>query len=100
MENEVQTVPLAAYESQAQRDHMTMRYIIIGWCISVVVMAFIGLVMFSYEEQTITETTTETIERVAEADHQGNAVVGDGDISIGDSTSDGYEDQDNDNDYA
>lgn len=93
MNEEVQMVPLAAYESQAQHFHQTMRYMIIGWVITVALFVWLGIVMASYEEEVVTETTTETIERVAEADHQGNAVVGDGDISIGDSTSNGYEDQ-------
>lgn len=90
MNNEVQMVPLTALESQAQRDHQTMRYMAIGWCISIVITVFCGMVMMSYEET----TETETVERYAEASYQGNAIVGDGDVSIGDSTANGYEDED------
>ena len=95
MNEEVQMVPLTALESQAQRDHQTMRYLALGWCITLALAVFSMLCMASYEEEVVTET--ETIERYAEASYQGNAIVGDGDISIGDSTANGYEDEDYDN---
>lgn len=91
MTNEVEMVPLAAHEAQCERFAKIIRYMIVGWTITAVTLAFMLLISFSYEEEVVTET--ETIQRIAEADHLGNAIVGDGDISIGDSTANNYEDE-------
>lgn len=36
---EVQMVPAVAYESMVERSRRTIRYIVIGWAVSVVAMA-------------------------------------------------------------
>lgn len=101
---DVETVPLAAYESQASRFARIIKYLIIGWAVSMVAFGLVLVISLSYTEEVITETETvsdtQTLERVAQADNQGNAIVGDGDISIGDSTSNtnSYENDDADED--
>lgn len=101
--NEVPCVPLAAFESQAERALHEKKLLIIGWAISMVMMCLVLIFAISYTEEVVeeTETVTEThtLERVAEADNQGNAIVGDGDITIGNSESNGYSNSnDNEND--
>ena len=59
MNDEVQMVPLTALESQAQRDHQTMRYLALGWCITLALAVFSMLCMASYEVEAV-ETTEET----------------------------------------
>lgn len=94
--NELETVSLAAYEALASRMTRIIRYLIMGWAISMCAMGLVLVISLSYTEEVVTETTTETqtLEKVAQADNQGNAIVGDGDISIGDSTSNADENQD------
>lgn len=83
---DVETVPLAAYESQASRFARIIKYLIIGWAVSMVAFGLVLVISFSYSEEVVTETQTETYEQYAHADNQGNAIIGDGDNSIGDST--------------
>lgn len=91
MNEEVQIVPLTALESQAQRDHQTMRYMAIGWCISIVITVFMSAVAvccaLSYEEE-----LTETVEATQTAEDNGSNYFAGGDIN-GYATS-GQEDDD------
>lgn len=104
MEDNVQTIPLAAYESQGTSFRRIIKWLIMGWAISMVAMGLVLVISMSYTEEVITETETvtdtQTLERVAQADNQGNAIVGDGDISIGNSESNtnGVEDDDTNDD--
>lgn len=88
----VESVSLAAYEAQAERNVRTVKYMALGWVVTTIALCLALMVCLSYSEEVVTETTTETteetqtLERVAQADNQGNAIVGDGDITIGDST--------------
>lgn len=99
-ENKVEMVSLAAYESQGTSFRRIIKWLIMGWAISMVAMGLVLVISMSYTEDVVTETTTETYERYAQADNQGNAIIGDGDNSIGDSTynanGNGNEDDQND----
>lgn len=80
MNEEVVMVPLAAYESQAQHFHQTMRYMIIGWVITVALFVWLGIVMTSYEEETL-ETVETTVEQAA--DNSGANYFANGDLTNG-----------------
>lgn len=88
----VESVSLAAYEMQAERNVRTIKYFVLGYVLTAIAFCLTLVICLSYTEEVVTETTTETteetqtLERVAQADNQGNAIVGDGDITIGDST--------------
>lgn len=83
MEN-VEMVSLAAYESQGSRFMRIIRWLVLGWMLSMVAWGLAFVICTSYAEEVVTET--ETYEQFAHADNQGNAIIGDGDNSIGDST--------------
>lgn len=100
MQDEIQSVPLAAFESQGERHTRQIMYMALGWAASVIALCMLCVISISYTEEVVTETETttetQTLERVAQADNQGNAIVGDGDISIGDSNSTTNNNKDND----
>lgn len=81
-------IPLAAHESAMTRAHKVVKWVIIGWAATAIVL---GAVIFCYAnaeyELTTETTTTETTstEQNADSGDNGNAIVGDGDITIGNS---------------
>lgn len=85
---EVQTVPLVVYDSAMAREHRLMRWLVVGWAVTALVL---GAIIFCYanaEYEVVTDTTTTettTTEQNADSGDNGNAIVGDGDITIGDS---------------
>ena len=87
---DVQTVPLAAYESMTTRLCRIIRWIIIGWAISMAAMGLVLVISLSYSEEVVTETMTNEVTQ--EADEHGNNTFAGGDYygSQTDSTSDGY----------
>lgn len=91
----VESVSFAAYEAQAERNVRTIKYMVLGWVITVIALCLAMVLCFSEETLTAETTETQTLERVAEADNQGNATVGDGGITIGDSTRTADDSQDN-----
>ena len=74
---ELQTVPLAAYESLSTRLCRIIRWIITGWAISVVAMGLIIVLSISYSDEVITETMTNEVEQ--EADDYGSNTFAGGD---------------------
>lgn len=84
MESDVTTVPLAAYESLATRMTRIIKYMIIGWALSMVAMGLVLVISFSYSEEVMTETVTQ------EADDYGSNTFAGGDYY--DSETDSYED--------
>lgn len=81
---ELQTVPLVLHESAMAREHRLMRWLVVGWAVTALVL---GAIIFCYanaEYEVVTETTTtETTTQSADSGDSGNAIVGDGDITIG-----------------
>ena len=72
---EVQTIPLAAYESMSSRLCRIIRWILTGWALSVVAMGLVIVLTLSYSEEVVTETT----EVAQEADDYGNNTFAGGD---------------------
>lgn len=81
---EIQTVPLAAYESMSSRLCRIIRWIVTGWALSMVAMGLVLVISLSYSEEVMTETVTQ------EADDYGYNTYAGGDY-FG-STADSYED--------
>ena len=59
--NEIQTIPLTAHESECTRLHKTIKWLIIGWAVSVLLLVSLcySFAFSEYETTTTTETTTE-----------------------------------------
>lgn len=61
---DMQYVPFAAYEAQAERNVRAIKYMSIGWVFSVVVLVMALVVALSYqidtEDELVTTTTTTT----------------------------------------
>lgn len=83
---DVQMIPLAAHESAMAQSNRLIRWLIVCWAVSMLVM---GAVIYSYANaeweyttETVTTETT-TTEESADSGDYGNAIVGDGDITIG-----------------
>lgn len=57
---ELQTVPLVLHESAMAREHRIMRWLVVGWAVTALVL---GAIIFCYanaEHEVTTETATET----------------------------------------
>lgn len=72
---EIQTVPLAAYESLSSRMFRIIKYGAICWAISMIAMGLVIVISFSYTEEVVTETT----EVAQEADDYGSNTFSGGD---------------------
>lgn len=59
---EVQTVPLAAYEAQAERTVRMVKYMSVGWVATVLALIFVILCVIFYSE-----VETEAVEEVQES---------------------------------
>lgn len=81
----VETVPLAAYESQASRFSRIIKWLIMGWAISVVALGLVLVISLSYTEDVVTETVTQ------EADNYGSNTYAGGDYYDGEADDYGYE---------
>lgn len=90
--DEVQTVPLAAYESMSSRLCRIIRWIVTGWALSMVAMGLVLVISLSYSEEVVTETMTNEVSQ--EADDYGSNTFAGGDYydSQTDGTADSYED--------
>lgn len=61
MSEELETIPLAAYEAQASRFTRIIKYLIFGWVVSVVALGLVLVISLSYSDEVITETTSSEI---------------------------------------
>lgn len=84
---DVQMIPLAAHESAMARDHKVIKWLVIGWAASMLMM---GAVIYSYANaeweyttETTTTETTETYETSADSGDGGVAFAGEGDLTVG-----------------
>lgn len=57
----VESVSFAAYEAQAERNVRTIKYMVLGWVISVVALCLAMVLCLSYTDEVVTETTTSEI---------------------------------------
>ena len=89
---DIETVPLAAYESLSTRLTRIIKYLIMGWALSMIAMGLVLVISFSYSEEVMTETITNEVEQ--EADESGSNTFTGGDYYGGqtDSQTDGNED--------
>lgn len=89
----IETVPLAAYESQASRFSRIIKWLIMGWAISVVALGLVLVISLSYSEEVVTETTTHEVAQ--EADNYGSNTYAGGDYydsqADGNNYSNGYD---------
>lgn len=83
---DVQMVPLAAYESLSSRLCRIIKWIITGWAITAVALGLVVVISLSYSEEVMTETVTQ------EADDYGYNTYAGGDYYG--STTDSYENDD------
>lgn len=84
MGDDIQTVPLAAYESLSSRLCRIIKWLVMGWTLTAIALGLVLVISFSYSEEVMTETVTQ------EADDYGSNTYAGGDYY--DSTTDGYED--------
>lgn len=84
---DVQTVPLAAYESMTTRLCRIIRWLITGWALSMAAFGLVLVISFSYSEEVLTETT----EVSQEADNYGNNTFAGGDYFDSTTDSQDYE---------
>lgn len=89
MNDELQVVPLAAFESQSSRYARIIKLLVIGWAVSVALLVALCVVSISYTEEAV--TTTETVTQ--DADDYGNNLYTGGDYYGG--YADDNEDDDN-----
>lgn len=81
---EFQQVPLVLHESAMARDHRIMRWLIVAWAASVIML---GAIVYAYAtaeyevttETTTTETTTETIDQ--DSGDEGSNIYAGGDVN-------------------
>lgn len=71
--NDIERVPLATFEAQVERSMRLIRWMIVGWAVSVLMLSFTIMVMMSYEE-TVTTTTSEITQD--SADYGSNIYAG------------------------
>lgn len=58
--DDMQMIPFAAYEAQQERHVRAIKYMSLGWVISVVMLVFLLIISISYEVETVEEVTTTT----------------------------------------
>lgn len=91
--SEIERVSMATFEAQVERSARLIRWLIVGWAVSVVMLGFVIMTMASYEEQVVTETTTSEISQ--DSQDNGSNVYAGGDY-YGEADDQGHYDQDYD----
>lgn len=85
---DVQMVPITAYESMSSRLCRIIKWLIMGWALSMVALGLVLVISLSYTEDVVTETT----EVAQEADDYGYNTFAGGDYYDG--TADGQDNTD------
>lgn len=75
--DEIQSVPLVAYESMSSRLYRIIRILAIGWAMTAVALGLIIVISLSYSEEAYTETVSNDVEQ--EADDYGSNMFAGGD---------------------
>lgn len=76
----VETVPFAAYEAQAERNVRTVKYMVLGWVLSVIALCLMVVLCLRYTDEVVTETTETTAEVIQDADNDGANYYAGGDM--------------------
>lgn len=82
---EIQSIPLAAHENDMARNHKVIKWLIIGWAVSVIILSSV-VYYLSFGYETTTTTTTEetwTTENTSDSGDGGVAYSGSGDLTVG-----------------
>ena len=91
---EIQSIPLAAHENDMARNHKVIKWLIIGWAVSVIILSSVVYSLsFGWEETTETTTTEKTITQ--DSGDSGSNVYAGGDI-VGEADYYGQDDYYND----
>lgn len=72
----VESVSLAAYEAQAARTTRYIKYLVLGWFLSLLVVCSAFVIAMSYTEEEITETTTTSEIAQNTGDNGSNSYIG------------------------
>lgn len=88
---EIERVSMATFEAQSERSAKLIRWMILGWAVSVVMLGFVIMTMASYEDQVVTETTTSEIAQ--DSQDNGSNIYAGGDY-YGNADNQGNDDQD------
>ena len=73
---EIETVPLAAYESLATRLCRIIKYLIIGWACSVFALGLVLVISLSYSEDISSETVAQEAENYGSNVYSGGNYYG------------------------
>lgn len=85
----IEKVSMATFEAQCERSNKLLRWMVLGWAVTVVVLGFVIMTATSYVDDEVTETTTSEISQES-ADNGSNYYAG-GDY-YGDADDKGYYD--------
>lgn len=86
MATTIETITLAAHEAACERLARIVRWMVAGWALSMLVMGLAVMMLATYEEEVVTETSTVT----QESNDNGSNLYSGGDMSYG--YADSYED--------
>lgn len=73
--NGIERVSMATFEAHVERSSKLIRWMIVGWAVSVVVLGFVIMTVASYTE----ETTTTTSEIAQDSQDNGSDIYAGGD---------------------
>ena len=79
--DEIQTVPLAAYESMSTRLSRIIKWLIMGWALSMVAFGLVLVISLSYSEEVVSESTETTAEVIQDAESSGSNYYAGGDLN-------------------
>lgn len=77
MSNQIETISLAAHESHCERLARIIRWVVVGWAASVIMLGLVIMTMASYEEEIVTTEVTQ------ESEDNGNNLYAGGDMTYG-----------------
>lgn len=82
-QNGIERVSMATFEAQVERSARLIRWLIVGWAVSVVMLGFVIMTVASYEDTTTTSETSQ------DSQDNGSNVYAGGDY-YGDADDQGY----------
>lgn len=83
---EIERVSMATFEAQAERSAKLIRWMVLGWAVSVVMLGFVIMTMASYEDEIVTTTS----EITQDSEDYGSNVYAGGDY-YGNADNQGYD---------
>lgn len=76
----IETITLAAHESACERLARIIRWLVAGWALSMLIMGLAVMMLATYEEEVVTETTSEVSQ---DSGDYGNNLYAGGDMTYG-----------------